>query len=89
MTTQLRSPTVWGRFMTLRHRYSKRMQAATQVRISAAARMPNRMTEAIMAGVKAMITSSMMFWVVLPPLKWGEDETMSFSIYFFPPAFLT
>ena len=89
VTTQLRSPTVWGRFMTLRHRYSKRMQAATQVRISAAARMPNRMTEAIMAGVKAMITSSMMFWVVLPPLKWGEDETMSFSIYFFPPAFLT
>ena len=60
VTTQLRSPTVWGRFMALRHRYSLRMQAATQVRITTAARNPKRITEAIMAGVRAMITSSIM-----------------------------
>ena len=69
VTTQLRSPTVWVRFITRRDRYSLATQAATQVRITTVARKPNRITEAIMAGVRAMITSSMIFWVVFPPLK--------------------
>ena len=85
VTTQLKSPTVWGRFITRRDRYSLRIQEATQVRMTTAARKPNKITEAIMAGQRAMITSSIMFWVVLPPLKWGEEDTMSFSIYFLPP----
>ena len=42
-----------------------------------------------MAGARPMITSSMMFWVVRFPFKWGEEETMSLSIYFFPPCAFT
>ena len=34
-----------------------------------------------MAGVSAIITSSIMFCVVFFPVKMGEDETMSFSIF--------
>ena len=81
VTTQLRSPTVWLRFITRRHMYSLRTQEAIQVRITTMARKPKSMTEAIMAGVSAIITSSIMFCVVFFPLKWGEDETMSFSIF--------
>ena len=89
VTTQLRSPTVWGRFITRRHRYSLRTQVATQVRMTTAARKPNRITEATMAGTRAMMTSSIMFWVVLPPLKWGRRRLSAFPYHFFPPAFRT
>ena len=40
VTTQLRSPTVWGRFITLRQRNSLSTQEATQVRMTAAALTP-------------------------------------------------
>ena len=66
VTTQLRSPTVWLRFITRRLRASEATQAATQVRMSTAARMPNSTTAAIIAGLSPMITSSMMRWVVRP-----------------------
>ena len=67
VTTQERSLTVWGRFIMRRDRYSLKMQEATQVRITAMARRPKITTEAIMAGVRARITSSMIFWVVRFP----------------------
>ena len=39
----------------------------------------NKITEAIMAGARPMITSSIIVWVVFPPLKWGEEDTISLS----------
>ena len=64
VTTQERSPTVWRRFMTRRDMYSLKMQDATVVRIITAARKPKMMTEAIIAGVSAKMTSSIKVWVV-------------------------
>ena len=64
VTTQERSPTVWRRFMTRRDMYSLKMQDATVVRIITAARKPKMMTDAIIAGVSAKMTSSIKVWVV-------------------------
>ena len=41
---------------------------------------PKIITDAMAAGQSPIITSSMMFWVVFFPLKWGEEDTMSFSM---------
>ena len=80
VTTQERSPTVWRRFITTRERYSLKMHDATDVRMITAARKPKIITEAIMAGVSAMMTSSMMLEVVSFAWKCGEDETISLFI---------
>ena len=86
VTTALRSKTVFSRFITRRQMYSHKTQEATLTAMSSRAWGPKIMTEATAAGARAMITSSMSFWVVAPLLMWGEAETINFfSIYFFPP----
>lgn len=50
--------------MTRRDMYSLKMQDATVVRIITVARKPKMMTDAIIAGVSAKMTSSIKVWVV-------------------------
>ena len=86
VTTQERSPTVCGRFMTRRETYSLKIHAATVVRMMTAARKPKRITEAIMAGVSAMMTSSMRVCVVSFAWKCGDEETISLFISSHSPS---
>ena len=69
VTMQERSPTVWGRFMALRERYSLSTQLRMQTAITSRALGPKMTTDAMAAGQSPMITSSMMFRVVFFPLK--------------------
>ena len=81
VTTQERSPTVCGRFITERLSVSEATQAPTQTSSMASARQPNSQTEATAAGSRAMRTSSMMVRVDAPLCRWGEEDTIrDFSI---------
>ena len=76
MTTQERSPTVWGRFITARDSTAAAMAEATQISSTSSARQPKSHTEAIPAGASAMRTSSMMVRVFIPQCRWGEEDTI-------------
>ena len=56
--TAVRSPTVLGRRITRRARYSNNTELPTHSAMSHAARKPNTATPAHAAGIRAMITSS-------------------------------
>ena len=77
MTTQLRSPTDWGFFISLRYSHSQKKQPATETAVSVRARRPNFMHATSSAGSMAMITSSMMDRVVSWLRIWGEDVAIS------------
>ena len=69
VTTADKSPTVWGRFMALRDRYSLSTQLRIHTAMISSALGPKMITDAMAAGHSPMITSSMIFWVVFFPLK--------------------
>ena len=75
-----------GRFMSFREMYSASTAAATDTAVTSSALRPNRITEAIRAGVRAMITSSMMERTPVPLRRWGDEDTNSFSIIPSPPS---
>ena len=77
VTAQLRSPTDWGLFISLRYSHSQKKQPATDTAVSVSARRPKRIQANSSAGSMAMITSSMMERVVSWPRMWGEDVAMS------------
>ena len=87
VTTADKSPTVWGRFMTRRLKNSAATQEPTDTAMTAAARHPNSQTEAAAAGIRAMITSSMMLGVSMPQCRWGDDTTVNFDFSIRVPAF--
>ena len=76
VTTALRSPMVCSRFIARRQRYSMSTQEPTQTAATSSARHPKITMETTSAGQRAMITSSMIFRVVLPLRMWGEGDTM-------------
>ena len=68
---------VCSRFIRRRQRYSIRMQLPTHTASMRKARHPKITTDAITAGQRAMMTSSMIFRVVRPLRMWGDGETIN------------
>ena len=77
VTAQLRSPTDWGFFMSLRYSHSQKKQPTTDTAVRARARRPKLKQANSSAGSMAMITSSMMDRVVSWLRIWGEDVAIS------------
>ena len=67
VTTELRSCTDWGFFITLRYSHSKKTHPATDTAVMVKARRPKLKQANAKAGTMAMITSFMMPWVVSLP----------------------
>ncbi|MPM70384.1 hypothetical protein SDC9_117339 [bioreactor metagenome] len=91
VTTALKSPMVFVRFIVLRQSHSDRTQEATETAVTAKARNPNRTTLAIRAGIKAKMTSSIIPVTVSDERTWGEALTVSFLsilIFAWPPLLL-
>ena len=73
----LKSPTVLLRFITLRQIYSARTQDATVAHITTSVLGPKIMTDAIKAGINAIITSSIIFLVFVFAPICGDEDTIN------------
>ena len=78
VTMALRSPSVLGRFMILRLKNSLSMQVSTVVAVMSSVRGPKSQTLAARAGIREMITSSMIPVVVSAERTCGDALTVSF-----------
>ena len=67
-------------FMTLRYSHSQTTQDATDTSVTVRARQPNTYTPMTRAGMRAMITSSMMERVSSLVRIWGEEDAISFKL---------
>jgi len=64
VTTALKSPMVLSLFITLRAMYSNKTHERTLTAVTSSERNPNSTTDIISAGIRAIITSSIMLLVV-------------------------
>ena len=88
VTTALKSPSVLWRFITFLETYSDRTAEITVVATTARALGPKRINDAISAGTRAIITSSIIPVVVSLVRRWGDALTTSFlpsTIIYCPP----
>ena len=88
VTTALRSPIVTERFIIFLAASSESTQVMTVVAVTASTRGPNMTVAAINAGIRAIITSSIMPRVVFDERRCGEALTVSFfplTIIYCPP----
>ena len=88
VTIALKSPTVVGLFNILFHNHSNKTHAKTLITVTTAALYPKTKTPASNAGIKAIITSSIVFLTVSLPDICGECETTSKLSKFIPSTFI-